>query len=193
VFSEHSILQKSTDDYIVRAPALRARVWRLTLLLQVRLYLSFHTPNYLLLLLEFCGGGELFRLAAVQRQQRLAEQYLPPTPPPSLSTLTPAHRYVRFYTAEVLHALLYLHSIGYAYRDLKPENILISTRFSPPLPLPPNRSSPSPPPPPPVATSAWPTSTCPRPSQARNWARLPCAGASSVHASTPTNNTCFPH
>jgi hypothetical protein len=37
-------------------------------------------------------------------------------------------RYVRFYTAEVLHALLYLHSIGFAYRDLKPENILISSR-----------------------------------------------------------------
>ncbi len=30
----------------------------------------------------------------------------------------------------MLHALLYLHGIGYAYRDLKPENILISSRFA---------------------------------------------------------------
>ncbi len=117
MFTEHSILQQSTDTHIVR------------------LYLSFHTPNYLLLLLEFCGGGELFRLAAVQQQQRLAEQFV--SPHPLTPHGTPAlfqhsflffFRYVRFYSAEVLHALLYLHGIGFAYRDLKPENILLSCR-----------------------------------------------------------------
>ena len=69
MFTEHSILQQSTDTHIVR------------------LYHSFHTPNYLLLLLEFCGGGELFRLAAVQQQQRLAEQCVSP----HLLTVSPSH------------------------------------------------------------------------------------------------------
>ena len=82
MFTEHSILQQSADSSIVR------------------LYLSFHTPNYLLLLLEYCSGGELFRLAAVQ-QQRLAEQCAP-APPHSLTLFSSSRLILVFQTRSLL-------------------------------------------------------------------------------------------
>ena len=57
--------------------------------------------------LQFCAGGELFELLHKQPNKRFSE----------------AH--ARFYTAEVLLALQYLHLLGFIYRDLKPENVLL--------------------------------------------------------------------
>ena len=61
--------------------------------------------NYLYLLLPYVSGGELFSYL------RSARQF-------SLSTTL-------FYSAEIVSALEYLHTLSIAYRDLKPENILL--------------------------------------------------------------------
>jgi CRP-like cAMP-binding protein len=66
---------------------------------------SFQDKGSLYLLLEFMAGGDLFQHLCDVR--RLA--------------FGPA----RFYAAEVLLALEYIHTASHVYRDLKPENILM--------------------------------------------------------------------
>ncbi|XVE61523.1 hypothetical protein DITRI_Ditri06bG0047100 [Diplodiscus trichospermus] len=71
------------------------------------LYTQFTSDNLLCLVMEYCPGGDLHVLR--QRQPRRC------FPEPA----------ARFYVAEVLLALEYLHMLGVVYRDLKPENILV--------------------------------------------------------------------
>ncbi|KAI9020117.1 kinase-like domain-containing protein [Phycomyces nitens] len=73
----------------------------------VSLYHSFQCNDHLYLCLEFCVGGEFFR-ALQQRPGRVLEEHE-----------------ARFYAAEVVAALEYLHLMGIVFRDLKPENILL--------------------------------------------------------------------
>lgn len=55
--------------------------------------------------MDLCAGGELFYL--LHKRGRLPEQA------------------AKFYFAEILLGLEYIHSKGIVYRDLKPENVLI--------------------------------------------------------------------
>ncbi|ORZ38002.1 kinase-like domain-containing protein [Catenaria anguillulae PL171] len=71
----------------------------------VGLQYAFQTPAKLYLVLDYVNGGELF--FHLQRERRFPEDR------------------VRFYAAEIVSALEYLHSLGIMYRDLKPENILL--------------------------------------------------------------------
>nr|AHZ63884.1 phototropin [Pellia neesiana] len=71
------------------------------------LYGSFQTRTHVCLITDFCPGGELFLLLERQPQKRFQEDA------------------ARFYTAEIILALEYLHCVGVVYRDLKPENVLI--------------------------------------------------------------------
>ncbi|PLW15864.1 hypothetical protein PCASD_19723 [Puccinia coronata f. sp. avenae] len=73
----------------------------------VTLYHSFQSEDYLYFCMEYCMGGEFFRTLQTRPDKRLAEGD------------------ARFYAAEVISALEYLHLHGYIYRDLKPENILL--------------------------------------------------------------------
>nr|AML77151.1 putative LOV domain-containing protein [Verbena hastata] len=71
------------------------------------LYTSFQTPTHVCLITDFCPGGELFALLDKQPLKMFKEDS------------------ARFYAAEVVIGLEYLHCLGIIYRDLKPENILI--------------------------------------------------------------------
>jgi protein-serine/threonine kinase len=71
----------------------------------VTLHYAFQTPKKLYFVLEYCPGGELF--FHLSRAGRFSEGRC------------------RFYAAEILLAIEYLHRLNIIYRDLKPENILL--------------------------------------------------------------------
>ncbi|KAE9599132.1 hypothetical protein Lal_00044143 [Lupinus albus] len=71
------------------------------------LYTHFETEKFSCLVMEFCPGGDLHTLRQKQPGKHFPEQA------------------VKFYVAEVLLAMEYLHMLGIVYRDLKPENVLV--------------------------------------------------------------------
>ncbi|KAI4377132.1 hypothetical protein MLD38_014815 [Melastoma candidum] len=71
------------------------------------LYAEFDTSHYSCLVMEFCPGGDLYAARLRQPRKRF-----------SISA-------ARFYAAEIVLALEYLHMMGIVYRDLKPENVLV--------------------------------------------------------------------
>ncbi|KAE8665368.1 Protein kinase PINOID 2 [Hibiscus syriacus] len=71
------------------------------------LYAEFEASHYSCLVMEYCPGGDLY----VARQRQPAKRF----------SITSA----KFYAAEILLALEYLHMMGIVYRDLKPENVLV--------------------------------------------------------------------
>jgi protein-serine/threonine kinase len=73
----------------------------------VTLFHSFQSSDYLFFVLDYCMGGEFFRALQTRPGKCLQEDH------------------AKFYAAEVIAALEYLHLNGYIYRDLKPENILL--------------------------------------------------------------------
>ncbi|XP_034681382.1 phototropin-2 [Vitis riparia] len=71
------------------------------------LYSSFQTPTHVCLITDFFPGGELFALLDKQPMKIFREES------------------ARFYAAEVVIGLEYLHCLGIIYRDLKPENVIL--------------------------------------------------------------------
>ncbi|XP_050210061.1 3-phosphoinositide-dependent protein kinase 2 [Mercurialis annua] len=72
----------------------------------VRLFFTFQDSFSLYMALESCEGGELFD--QITRKGRLSETE------------------ARFYAAEVVDALEYIHGMGLIHRDIKPENLLLT-------------------------------------------------------------------
>ncbi|GKA63591.1 serine/threonine-protein kinase D6PK [Tanacetum coccineum] len=71
------------------------------------LYTHFETDRFTCLVMEYCPGGDLHTLRQRQPGRHFSEHA------------------ARFYAAEVLLGLEYLHMLGVVYRDLKPENVLV--------------------------------------------------------------------
>lgn len=74
----------------------------------VQLHWSFQNDQKLFFVLDYCPGGELFGL--LSKRNRLTEDQ------------------ARFYAAQLVLALEYLHSKDILYRDLKPENVMLDKR-----------------------------------------------------------------
>lgn len=71
----------------------------------VSLHFAFQTSHYLVLVMQFCNGGNLQTL--ISNEGQLPESK------------------ARLYEAEVLLALAHLHERNIVYRDLKPENVVL--------------------------------------------------------------------
>eukprot|EP01125_Pyxidicula_operculata_P019295 TRINITY_DN698_c0_g1_i2.p1 TRINITY_DN698_c0_g1~~TRINITY_DN698_c0_g1_i2.p1 ORF type:complete len:1300 (+),score=335.10 TRINITY_DN698_c0_g1_i2:220-4119(+) len=71
----------------------------------VQLYFAFQSEKYLYLVMEYLIGGDL---ASLLHNMSYFDEPM-----------------VKRYTAEIVLALEYLHSIGIVHRDLKPDNLLI--------------------------------------------------------------------
>uniref|UniRef100_A0A3Q1K8F0 Maternal embryonic leucine zipper kinase n=1 Tax=Anabas testudineus TaxID=64144 RepID=A0A3Q1K8F0_ANATE len=70
-----------------------------------RLYQVIETSTQIFMVLEYCPGGELFDY--IIAKDRLSEEE------------------TRIFFRQIVSAMAYVHSQGYAHRDLKPENLLI--------------------------------------------------------------------
>ena len=74
----------------------------------VNFFVSFQDDDFIYFLFEYICGGELFSL--IRQEVRLNIDV------------------IRFYSAQLVLALEYLHSLRIVYRDIKPENILIDRK-----------------------------------------------------------------
>uniref|UniRef100_A0A6B2L3Q9 non-specific serine/threonine protein kinase n=1 Tax=Arcella intermedia TaxID=1963864 RepID=A0A6B2L3Q9_9EUKA len=71
-----------------------------------KLYYAFQDSTNLYFVMDFINGGELF--FHLRKEKKFSEDR------------------TKFYAAQIVTAISYLHSIGIIYRDLKPENILLT-------------------------------------------------------------------
>jgi len=71
------------------------------------MHYAFQSPDRFFFALDYVNGGDLYY--HLKKKHRFNEKE------------------ARFYAAELILALDYLHEKGFIYRDLKPENILLDS------------------------------------------------------------------
>ena len=69
------------------------------------MHYAFQTPDRFYFVLDYVNGGDLFH--HLRQKKRFSEWEC------------------KYYAAQTVLALDYLHEQGYVYRDLKPENVLL--------------------------------------------------------------------
>jgi RAC serine/threonine-protein kinase len=74
----------------------------------VGLNMAFQSKDKLYFVLDYCAGGELF--FHLNKLGKFPESR------------------ARFYAAEIILAISYVHKLGIIYRDLKPENVLLDAK-----------------------------------------------------------------
>jgi len=104
VLNKKSIIEKAEVDHTKAEQSILQKLCHPFL---VNLNYSFQTPEHLYFIMDYINGGELF--FHLQNDKKFPEDR------------------VRFYAAEIVCGLEYLHSCGILYRDLKPENILLTS------------------------------------------------------------------
>lgn len=72
----------------------------------IKMHYSFQTPDNLYMILDYCSGCDL--AYHLNKKQIFDEDE------------------ARFFIAEIISAIEYIHSLDVIYRDLKPENILVA-------------------------------------------------------------------
>lgn len=78
-----------------------------------RLYCTFHDEDYLYMCMDLAGGGELAKYIIAQQKKRSSE---------GVADAACNVEVTRFYVAELILALEYLHVNGIIHMDLKPES-----------------------------------------------------------------------
>lgn len=105
IISKHDVVRQRHTKHINNERAILDRVSHPFL---VNMYDTFQDDARLFIVMEYVQGGELFRI--LRRQKKFDEET------------------TRFYAAEVILALEYMHELDIAYRDIKPENILLDAQ-----------------------------------------------------------------
>ncbi|KAL7668189.1 hypothetical protein ACOME3_008903 [Neoechinorhynchus agilis] len=105
VLDKSHIRRKNEVQHVMAERNVMVRVCRHPFI--VRIQYSFQTLDKLFFVVEFINGGELFY--HLQKEQVFSQLRS------------------RFYSAEIVSAISYMHASGIIYRDLKPENILLDS------------------------------------------------------------------
>ena len=89
-----------------------------------RLHSCFQTRDHLFFVMEYISGGDLmFHMLEQGKFPESQARYAPPPQQCLFSVST--NGMCRFYLAEIVVGLLYLHKMGIIYRDIKLDNIML--------------------------------------------------------------------
>lgn len=77
----------------------------------VRMQEYIETEDELVVVTEYCNGGDLWDLVLKRRILPISD--------------------IRFFMSQIINAVAYLHSLGITHRDLKPHNILLGENMKP--------------------------------------------------------------